>query len=1303
MGSGCSSDSAVDRRSATIVVAADGSVIDQLQLEEEQQRQERRLALLQNCEEHLQVARELRDQGEAEKALPYFLHALRGRVEYHQLNVQVEEELHGKAKKRRKRAAAAAAQQSAQQTPVTGNDSTQAQQLQDADADRPPQSLTAWAAVPTTTTTTAVPENIAQHPAPTQQVVETSTSLIELRPLLEASNRSSQGGGGSAMESSDSDNPSGSRIVHHANVKGMRNNKQPRHQRTTPATNHLNTPGGGGGGALTGDSLENSTNNMMNSSLIGVVVATTITRPRAYFHSHVSLLNEIGNIHLRLGNLHLAFFYYFETISILTPVLTASAEAGVKHSGLPSYVDAIIGVALVYISLAESVAVHEERDRAAATRRMAASFRIRRGVAPDGQQYPPSSVDHSPLLPGGAAVVAQFNNAPDQPPQQQLPHHVDDNMAANIEFAFREMMPLSPTQYVTHNHNDVIGQSGTAGSTVLGASGRTVAFHQNYHELAAREVAVDGGVNAAESSPIITNNDLVGHGLDPSPAFRASVATLAKRLQGCHPLIVARDQLVEAARVIQRCDSARSVHLIPIMHMQCRIALIFDQKKLALHLMQKCLGLTYWYRNGASDAYALAIYSHKSLARIRYAIKRSDAATKIQRWYWRHHKNAAQVALHYQRMHGVVNLYKDTPVSNIVATDLPISPTTRVEHHALTSPNIVMAPPVLTTVPTSYIGEGSISVDNSSKGTPRSGGATAASAAAVSGGRPSAESRDFASHELPSLGRKGGRVSSVAGVVYGRSPQPDRPVSTVKFSDHVPGGGGSSSKPPHPPHYHTAIPELKDDENDDLLTLVRDIGDDEDEDDNAQVVTIHSSAARDQNHPHVGSNRDRRRDDDSDDDDDDDDGGAQHTSSRSRRVVETKESIVDTITNMFQSMQRTVSAASFRSSGTPLGMLANSGNRSPLLAAAAGGGGGGSTTTTPKLSGNAAAKESAFAASSSIGSKKMSFNGAVSVTSEEGYSTTAPTTAAAAANHTSNSNGNRPTVSVIASPSPHHEANNDEAAVVGTVMQQQQEPTTTNGSNQSFPSTPMLTISPTNNLHQQQQQQRSSVFSSQTTAAAQQPRVSVSSSYPATVAQQESGALQTSISVSEYSDGSNHNNNPNGNNAATTIVKLGSASNGVSLLQGSTGLGSFTNDKHHMIRGGTTSTTSGGLTDLDSTPEHNLHNGQPRRIGSLVSQPGGPQYSTSTTPGRSSPPVLPPELHAYQGMHHQHHPPSGVLPHDPSRDEQRDRSVTQAARTRPSLQQQQEQANTQHEFDADSVCSEEGLRSLSRPYDAVAA
>lgn len=1254
MGSGCSSDTSSTLKSQD---GRWGEEDNGAPPELQHQHHERLLALLQNCEEHLQVARELRDSGDAEEALPYFLHALRGRVEYHGLNRQAEEELHSKAKKRRKRAAAAAAAATQQQQPLVdpSQETTTAEVSPDTAAiggSRPPPSLTAWA---------------APQPIVTPHERGSSVTLIELRPLLDASNRSSEvadtsdsEGGGSGARTQ---NPNSKQAT--PNVKGLRAKQHPRS--TRPGT----------------DSLETSA--MMNSSAMGALImenhhSTKATRKsRPYFHSHVSLLNEVGNIHLRLGNLHLAFFYYFEAISILTPVLTASAQAGVKHSGLPSYVDAIIGVALVYISLAESVAVHEERDRAAATRRLAASFRIRRGAGPDGQ-YPPSSVDHSPLLPGGAATIAQFttnHGNVQQPPQQQLPHHVDDNMAANIEFAFREMMPLAPTQYMQSGSNNVSAQSGGA---LLGGSKNTVAFHDNYHTIAAQEVKAEGGVLAAEAGPIVTETDLEAHGLDPSPEFRSSVATLAKRLQGCHPLIVARDQLIEAARVIQRCDSSRSVHLIPIMHMQCRISLIFDQKKLALHLMQKCLGLTYWYRNGASDAYALAIYSHKSLARIRHAIKRSDAATKIQRWYWRHQKDAAKVTEHYHRMHQVVNLYTDTPVTTIVATDLPISPTTRGEQLSLMG--MIMSPTVIPPPAVGLNSGGAIVADSTSANS--SGKDTALKA---SGGR-AMDSREASTHDLPSLGRKGGRVSSVAGggVVYGRSPQPDRPVSTVKFAE-----GGSTSSNRGVPHIyhatsHQGIPEMKQDD-DDLLTLVRDYRDDEDDGEGVPVKTT-SGGGRGDHVPRAGN------DDDDDEDDDDDDN---RTSSRTRRVVETKENIVHTITSMFQSMQRTVSAASFRSSGTPNGMLAGSPQLHNTSGVLSGGmsAGGGSANSTPKLGGTVAGGHSAF---SSVGQRKTSFNGAVSVTSEDGVDVAgaamqpAPQHQRGSRRGTDNISSNHPRPTIVTTttlpntPSPKHA---EDAAAVGNQYPAQV--------NTSYPSTPMLTISPNNTntqsatqllqqmQQQQPQQQRSSVYSNQTTTstvAAPLQRTSVSSGYPATVTQQDSGAmLVASISVSEYSDGAGMQH---AMAAGGSIAKLGSASNGAA-LRGSTGLGSF-NGGGEKQRGGTTSTTSGGLTDLDSTPEHQhgVGGGFTQRVGSLVSQPGGQQYSASTTPGRASPPALPPDMHPYQGVHHN------------------GESINETRLAQPQASEHNG-GGERHEFDAESVCSEEGLRSLSRPYDTAVA
>jgi hypothetical protein len=321
---------------------------------------------------------------------------------------------------------------------------------------------------------------------------------------------------------------------------------------------------------------------------IGANTARTIAKPRLYFHSHVSLLNDIGNLQLKMGNLHVAFFYFYEAISILSPVIVAAAKLGSKHSGLPSYVDAIIGVSLVYISLAEAMSEGP------------GSFRSK----PPNQRNEQLSVD--------------------------VPSNADD-IAANILFAFQAMLPMCPVEYSVAG--ELVRLNGT---TPLIASDMTE--NPSQFDITRRPISR------------INEDDLRRWGLDHSSSFKDSISTLAKRLDGVHQMQAADDQLHEAVRVVRECDNGRSVHLIPLMHMQCRIALVLRQKKTALHLMQKCLGLTYWYRNGASDAYALAIYSHEALARIRHAILRDDSAVRIQRWFWRR-IGFQRAAKHYRRVH----------------------------------------------------------------------------------------------------------------------------------------------------------------------------------------------------------------------------------------------------------------------------------------------------------------------------------------------------------------------------------------------------------------------------------------------------------------------------------------------------------------------------------------------------------------------------------------------------------------------------------------------------------------------------
>lgn len=518
---------------------------------------------IKRCDELLQSARALRDQGDYEASLTRYVEALRLRSEVLGLNENGRETM---TFMRRLSVAAGNSKEKRMSPSVSQGNllaAAAAQQQQQ-------QERRLFAKGPTPSSSLHTPMAEKSDTSDLDRSHDNNNNNASSAPARQEKKRKTK----KKQQSSTSAPPSQRTRTHHAKSPFAPIHRLPSDQQQQDHNND--------------DELDSST------STLGSHSAMTITKPRPFFHAHVSLLNEIGNLHLRLGNLHVAFFYYYETISILAPVMQAAAHCGIKqnHSGLPAYVDAMIGIVLVYISLAEAV----------------------------GLQAPPGALVRKPSISSGADEGGMKKKDVLNSP---------DDIAAGIMFAFQEMMPMQMTHYLPLTV--LPSNEGAAGSESPSVEGK--------------RTSVSGA-----STMDVSVEALAKWGIDSSRDFRSSVAELATKLKSAHPLELADLQLQEAAQTIQVCDSKRSVHLIPIMHMQCRIAVIMNEKRLALHLMQKCLGLTYWYRHGASDAYALAVYSHRALSRIREAIRRDDAAVKIQRWYW-HRVDKERARRHYEAEH----------------------------------------------------------------------------------------------------------------------------------------------------------------------------------------------------------------------------------------------------------------------------------------------------------------------------------------------------------------------------------------------------------------------------------------------------------------------------------------------------------------------------------------------------------------------------------------------------------------------------------------------------------------------------
>ena len=69
-----------------------------------------------------------------------------------------------------------------------------------------------------------------------------------------------------------------------------------------------------------------------------------------YHFSHVQLLVEIGNFHLSFNRIHYAFFYFVQTLSIVAPIVRSKKPPEDVGSALLLYVDAALGLCIVYIN-----------------------------------------------------------------------------------------------------------------------------------------------------------------------------------------------------------------------------------------------------------------------------------------------------------------------------------------------------------------------------------------------------------------------------------------------------------------------------------------------------------------------------------------------------------------------------------------------------------------------------------------------------------------------------------------------------------------------------------------------------------------------------------------------------------------------------------------------------------------------------------------------------------------------------------------------------------------------------------------